>query len=149
MLKVSTMKYLGFILSEDGSNSPNILDLKNKSMGTIREILSLIKGSGQFYFECSLIYKNSLLRSKILYGCETYYHLSDTCIGLLEDIELSLIKQTLNSTQNGGKHLLWLEMGQVPTRYIIQEYKLNYLQYILKQNKKSLMYKFFIYSAKT
>ena len=42
MKLVHEVKYLGFIISEDGGNLKNIQALKNKSIGTIRKILNLI-----------------------------------------------------------------------------------------------------------
>ena len=38
-------------------------------------------------------------------------------------------------------HLMYLDLGQVPARYQIKRFKLNYLQYILQQKETSLLYK--------
>ena len=37
-------------------------------------------------------------------------------------------------------HLMYLELGQVPARFQIQRFKLNFLQYILHQKETSLLY---------
>ena len=38
-------------------------------------------------------------------------------------------------------HLMYLDLGQVPARYQVQRFKLNYLQYILQQKETSLLHK--------
>ena len=48
MEEVTQLKYLGFIISDDASNVANILDKKNKSIGTIKNIMNIIQGLGTF-----------------------------------------------------------------------------------------------------
>ena len=43
MDEVHEMKYLGFVMSSDASNVPNILKNKNKSIGIIRSITNMDK----------------------------------------------------------------------------------------------------------
>ena len=38
-------------------------------------------------------------------------------------------------------HIMYLDLGQVPARYQINRFKVNFLQYILQQNESSLLYK--------
>ena len=44
MEEVLETKYLGFVISENASNVPNISDKKQKSIGTIQSITNMIKG---------------------------------------------------------------------------------------------------------
>ena len=74
MLQVPEQRYLGFILSEDGSNLKNIMSKQKRSFGIIRDIQYLLTGLGIYTFEGGMIYINSLLRSSILYAAETMYN---------------------------------------------------------------------------
>ena len=72
MKNVTEQKYLGFIISEDGSNLKNIESKGKRSIGIIKTIQYLIQGLGKYTVECGMIYLNSLLRSSILFAAETY-----------------------------------------------------------------------------
>ena len=56
MTNVSEQKYLGFILSKDGTKLKNIFEKKKRANGIIREIEYLGKGLGKFTIEGALIY---------------------------------------------------------------------------------------------
>ena len=86
--KTDEQKYLGFVLSSKGNNMANINSLKKKSKGIIRRIFSKLESLTlkQFYFECVIIFMNTMLRSSILYACKTYYKLKETEIRQLERI---------------------------------------------------------------
>ena len=49
-------KYLGFVISSDGTNLPNILSKQNKSANIIRQIKCMIECLGTYTFECAFIY---------------------------------------------------------------------------------------------
>ena len=70
--KCSEQKYLGFVLSNTGSNMPNIKALKNKSIGTIKQIIIKLESLHlqKYFFECSMIFMKAFLRSSILYASE-------------------------------------------------------------------------------
>ena len=51
MMNVTEQKYLGFILSEDGSNLNNIIAKQKRSNGIIKEIQYLIRGLGKYTME--------------------------------------------------------------------------------------------------
>ena len=79
MEKTDTYKYLGFVISSNGNNMANIRQMKNKSIGVIRKILSKLASLNlnQYYFECGLILMNSALRGTILYASDMYYNLKE------------------------------------------------------------------------
>ena len=91
------MKYLGFVISSDASNVPNILEKKNKSIGIIRSITNMVKGLETYTVKTGLIYLNSLLRSSILYAAETYYNLSERNFRMIEAIEEECIRRILET----------------------------------------------------
>ena len=65
------------MLAEDGTNMPNILHKRNRSLGTQKLIPKLIKNLGSFTFEGGIIYLQSLLRTSILYGSETMFNITE------------------------------------------------------------------------
>ena len=65
-------KYLGCILSNDGSNSKNIKIKVNKAIGTRNVIKTLIKGLGKYTIESGIIYFKSLLRGSVLYAADPW-----------------------------------------------------------------------------
>ena len=77
--EVKEQKYLGFILSSSGNNMVNIQAMEKKSIGIIRTILSKLENLklGKYYFECSKILMNVILRGNILYAGECYYDLKE------------------------------------------------------------------------
>ena len=67
MKEANEHKYLGFVISNNASNVPNILDLKKgKVTGIQRNIMNIIKGLGSYTFECLLIYIKSMVRGATL-----------------------------------------------------------------------------------
>ena len=87
MANVPDQKYLGYILSEDGSNMKNIISKQKRSFGIIIDIQYLIRGLGKYTLEGGMIYLNSLLRSSILYAAETMYNVKENAILQLKRIE--------------------------------------------------------------
>ena len=82
-------KYLGFIISSTGDNLANIKAVRNKSNGIIREIFEKLESLNlrKYYFERGILFLNIMLRSSILYACETYYNLKEKEMRILERIE--------------------------------------------------------------
>ena len=76
MESVNEWKYLGFVISNSNDNLANIRTVKTKSIGTIKSIFGKLKSLNlqKYFFECSILFKNSMLRTSILYASETYYY---------------------------------------------------------------------------
>ena len=72
--KAEEYKYLGFVISNTGDNMANIREVKKKSIGVIRKIMNKLKGLHlkSYYFECSIILMNSILRGSIFYASDMY-----------------------------------------------------------------------------
>ena len=71
-------KYLGDILSSDGSNSKNIKARTSKGFGIVDKISSMLDDIffGPFYFEVALILRSSLFLNSILLNSEVWYRLT-------------------------------------------------------------------------
>ena len=135
-------RYLGFQISNTGNNMENIKTKENKAIGTRRQIISMIKGCGKYTFESAFIYLNSLLRGSILYAAETYYDMKESEYNAIQKIEENLMVDIFGTMITCSKHLLYLESGQIPAKYIIQKLKLNKLQYFLQQENTCTLQRF-------
>ena len=64
----NTEKYLGQIISSDGTNETNVKNRSNKGAGMINIIESILKNvpGGRFHFEIAIILRNSYIISSIL-----------------------------------------------------------------------------------
>ena len=97
MNEVKEIKYLGFVISNNASNVANISEKQKKSIGTLQSINNLIKGLETYTVKNGLVYLNSLLRSSILYGAETYYNLTEKETRMIERIEEECLTKILET----------------------------------------------------
>ena len=117
----------------------------NKGTGIVNKIMTMLDGIpfGQFYFEVALILRNSLLVSSMLCNSEAWYNITNTELNLLETIDLRLLRKILNAPKSTPKEMLYLELGCIPFRNIIQQRRLSFLYYIMHEDPKSLVNTFF------
>ena len=137
------LTYLGVEISSDGRNMKTILRKRNKNIGKKKQIKSLIKPLGMYTFECAVIFLNSLVRSSVLYATEAMYNINEKEMRQLERIEEDHMRNILD-VKTGIQvplHLMYLDLGQVPARFQVKRFKVNFLQYILQQDETSLLHR--------
>ena len=139
IMKTDQYKYLGFVISSKGDNMANIKVMKGKAIGVTRKILSKLQSLNlrQYYFECSLILMNVMLRGTILYAADMYYGLKESELRQIERIDESYMRQVIKTTKGCPITNLYLEFGQIPARFEIIKMRLLFLKYILEQPKES------------
>ena len=76
------------------------------------------------------------------------YNLTEHDRRSLERIEESSMHQLFKTERGCPLYLLYLEGGQVPLRYIQKRNTLLFLQYLLKQNETSMIYKMLLAQEK-
>ena len=137
--------YLGDIISADGSHSKNVQHRKNKGLGIINQIMDILDKVyfGKYYFEVALVLRSSLLLSSLLLNSEAWVNLSDNDIRGLEQTDEILLSRILETDANTSNAFKYLELGILPVRFEIMKRKILFLQYILKQEKTSMMYQVF------
>ena len=142
--KCSEQKYLGFIISSSGDIMANIRSLKNKSIGIIKKIFTELNSLHlqKYYFECGVMFLHIMLRSSILYACETYYNLKENEMRQIERIEETYMRQLLKTRKGCPIKQMYLELGFYPARFDIYKLRLFFLKDILNQNQDSMMLKF-------
>ena len=142
---VKSQKYLGFVLSSTGNNMENINAVKKKAIGVVKSALNKLNSLNlkYYYFECSIIILNVMVRSSILYASEMYYQLKENEVRQLERIEEQFMRKVLNTTKSCPIVSLYLTLGHIPARFEITKMKLLYLKHILSENEGSMIRKFF------
>ena len=87
-----------------------------------------------------------LVQGRIYHGTEALYNITESEIRGIEQIEEDQMRNIFQ-VKTGIQvpiHLMYLELGQVPARFKIQRFKLNFLQYILHQKQTSLLHQMLI-----
>ena len=145
MEEKSEEKYLGVLISKDGKNIKNIKERVAKGIGIVKRILLILDSIplGKHYFEVGMLLRDSLLISSILYNAEAWYNISNTELDLIETVDRMFLRKLLNAPKTTATEMFYLELGCLPLRQIIREKRLSFLHYILNEDPKSLINKFF------
>ena len=132
---------MGDIICKDGKNLKNIKERKSKGFGIVQQISSILENIffGPYEIEISLILRKSLLLNIILTNSEAWYGLKDVEVIHLEQIDETLLRKILEAPKSTPKCMLYLETGCTPIRFIIRCRRLMFLQYILKEDRNSLI----------
>jgi hypothetical protein len=142
--------YLGDVISSNGKHLKNVLNRKSKGLGVINQIMQILNSTffGKFYFEVALVLRESLLLSSLLLNSEAWVNLTDLDIRKLEQTDEILLSKILDCDANTNNIFKYLELGVVPVRFEIMKRKILFLQYILQQDKQSMIYQVFDATAK-
>ena len=134
--------YLGDLISSDGKHAKNIKARKNKSLGSMDQIMQILETVvfGKYHFEVAMVLRSSLFLSSLLLNCEAWVNLSDQDIRSLEQSDEILLSKILDSAANTSNAFKYLELGIYPVRFEIMKRKLLYLQYLLQQEKTSMIH---------
>ena len=90
-----------------------------------------------------MVLRSSLLLSSLLLNSEAWVNLSEKDIRGLERTDEILLSKILDSEANTSNTLKYLELGIYPIRFEIMKRKIIFLQYILQQEKDSMLFKVF------
>ena len=94
---VEEEKYLGTIISVDGSNLKDIEAKADKAQGILKQVKSMLEEMcfGNFLFEVAMVFRNSFLINGILTNLEASYGLTLDQIEKLERCDEQLIRTVL------------------------------------------------------
>ena len=90
------------------SVSPNSFDI----LATLKEF-----GIGSFYVKTGLIYRDSILKCKLLLNSEVWHSLTLQQISILEDVDRTYLRWILNSHPKVAIEVLHFETGTQPLKY--------------------------------
>ena len=135
-------KYLGDVISADGSHAKNIRQRCNKGLGIINEIMSILGSTyfGKYFFETALILRESLFLSSLLLNSEAWVGYTEKDVRALEKCDEMLLSKILGCDKSTSNTFKYLELGIIPIRFVIMQRKLGFLQYLLKQEKDSMVF---------
>jgi hypothetical protein len=134
--------YLGDLLSNDGSHTKNVQQRSNKGLGVINQVMQILESTffGKYYFEVAVVLRESLFLSSLLLNSEAWVNYSDKDVRILEQCDEILMTKILDCDANTSNALKYLELGILPVRFEIMRRKISVLQYILKEDKNSMIY---------
>ena len=146
MCHVTEDTYLGDIISCDGRNTKNVQNRIGKGLGKITEIMNILEkiSFGHQYFKIALLLRESLFLNSILTNAEIWYGVTQAEIKHFEDLDLTLLRRVLNTPCSVPAEAIYLELGCMNIEVIIKSRRANYLHYLLRQSKSSMLYKVFI-----
>ena len=145
MLNVESDKYVGDIVSKDGTNTKNIKSRIGRGIGAISNIMNILKevSLGNFYYEMAILMRQSIFLSSVLLNSETWINLTKNDINDLERLDETLLRRYLDAPSKSPIPGLYLELGVYPVRYHIMEKRLMFLHQILSCEEERLISKVF------
>ena len=134
--------YLGDLISVDGTHTKNVQLRSNKGLGIINQIVQILDSTffGKYHYEVAMVLRESLFLSSILLNSEAWVNYSKQDVRILEQCDEILLSKILDCDGNTSNALKYFELGGVPIRFEIMKRKLGFLQYLLKEDKESLIY---------
>ena len=88
-----------------------------------------------------MVLRESLFLSSILLNSEAWVNYTERDVRILEQCDEILLTRILECDGNTSNALKYFELGVFPIRYEIMKRKLSFLQYLLKEDKESMIYK--------
>ena len=146
MKEKSQEKYLGDIVSSDGTNNNNIKNKVNIGIGKISSIMNILREVSlgrKFYFTIATILRESILLSSMLLNSEAWIGITQANIDELEQVDEILLRRILETPSTTPKPALYLELGCLPIRFVIMKRRLLYLHYLLNLNNDEMLSKVF------
>ena len=140
-------KYLGDIIHKSGSIKPNLARRLSRGWGKVSEILAILKEAplGKYKVMSGFILRKAMLLNTMLFNSEAWHNFDLNQIKAFEKIDEALIRGILVGHSKIPVPALYLEVGQVPVRFILACRRILYLQTILQRNPEELIFR--VYTA--
>ena len=126
--EVTEFKYLGNIITSEGTNMMDLQGKYNRGIGTINKIDTILETIyfGDFHFEVGKNMIESMLLGTILNNIEVAYNLTMVEIEKLERCHEISIRKLLSLPSKTSRQMLYFLTGSTPIRIIIQRRRLVY-----------------------
>ena len=137
--------YLGDIICKTGSNQKNIENRTHQGLAAINQITSMLSltSLGHFYFEMSLVFRDSVLLSKLVFNSEVWYNVTNAQLEKLEQIDELYLRKMFSVAKTAPKVGLFIECGKLPVKIVIKMRRIMYYWQILHKDEDELLSKFF------
>ena len=138
--------YLGEVISSSGSNERNIEKRRNSAIGSVSQMISTLSRVtlGHFHFEIALIFRDSMLISKLVSSSESWYNVKEEQYRKLEEIDEMFLTKIFELPQSVPKLSLYAESGKYPLRFIILVRRLMFWWDIVNKGEEELVHKFYL-----
>ena len=138
-------KYVGDVVTNEGSNKENIRERTNKGYGIVNEILSILSEIpfGPYRNSVGLKLREAMLISGMMFNSEIWYNVKKEEVQKLSDVDEFLLQRILGVPSTTPKEALFLETGCIPIEYIMKMRRLMYLHHILRRPEQELIRKFY------
>jgi hypothetical protein len=122
-------------------NNENIENRQKQGTKTISNLLSILKeiGFGSYYVKIGLIYRDAILKPKLLLNSEVWHGLTQQQVSVLEAVDRTYLRTILSSHSNVAIECLHFETGTMPLKYDLMKRKLMYLWKILHVEETELI----------
>ena len=133
-------KYLGDMVSRSG-NEENIKFKRKLGFQAISDNMAVLKelAAGSHYLAVGLVFRDAVLKSKVLLNSEVWHGLTLKQIESLEDVDKIYLRNILKAHSKVGVECLYLETGKIPLRYDVMQRRLLYLWHILHLQESELV----------
>ena len=130
---VQSTKYLGDIISANGSNSNLVCDRVRKGKAVTVSILSLSNQTtlGHHSIRTSLILYKSVFIPSVLFNAQAWSNITVTQINQLRATQLKVLKRIMCSPNSTPNAFTFLELGILPIEYEIHQRQLTFLHHIV------------------
>ena len=100
----------------------NIISRKNRGSGITRDLLATLVEmlAGGEHHELGVILRNSILISSLLSNAESWYNVTPANIVMLKKVDEHMLRGILNAPRMTPRALLYLELGCLTVRFVIQ-----------------------------
>ena len=100
----------------------NIDHRRNQGLAAVSEVTSMLDrvSLGHFHFEISLILRDSILISKLVFNSEIWYNLTNQQLVKLEQIDEMFLRQVFNVAKSTPREGLYIECGRLPIQFIVK-----------------------------
>ena len=90
-------KYLGDIISSDGTHTKNVQERRKKGYGIINQILQILESTyfGKYHFEIAMVLRESLSLSSILLNSEAWVNYTEKDVRMLEQCDEILLSRIM------------------------------------------------------
>ena len=136
--------YLGDIVCASGSNDKNIESRSNRGVGAVSQITTMMKrvSLGHYHFEIGLVFRDTVLVSKMVFNSEIWYNVTEKQIRKLEQIDEMFFRKLFNLPGSAPRVGMHAECGKIPIRHLIKMRRIMYFWHIMHTDKNELLQRF-------
>ena len=134
MEEKTELTYLGAVISNDRKNINNKNDQIKRPVKTNTR---LGPSFATYTFVCGMSYINSMLSL-----AEAIYDIKEAVFRLWERREEENMKLLVETQKSVPLHLLYLDLGHLPARYLVKGNIVIYMHYLLQQKTGSMLFTF-------